>query len=149
KVSDGRCGADSNEGLVSITVRSLNLPPANCLASVGPDACTFKAPNGTKPLVVALNGSAACVDLTGSATDPEGQTLGYSWSENGVAFAVGASVTHCFDLGCHHLTFTATDPAGDSCSTVLDFCVISAGEAVEQCVTLVEQTDLDRQNKRP
>jgi len=57
-------------------------------------------------------------------------------------------VTACLDLGCHSITLCVSDGrAASSCN--LSVCVISAGEAVEECVTLVENTDLGRKNKRP
>ena len=60
----------------------------------------------------------------------------------------GAIVTACLDLGCHSITLCVSDGrAASSCN--LSVCVISAGEAVEECVTLVENTDLGRKNKRP
>jgi len=149
KVSDNRCGADSNEATVSVTVRRSNLPPANCVAALATGSCVIRTAGATAPSVVSLDGSQACVVLNGAATDPEGQPLTYTWSENGTTIATGGVATNCFGLGCHHVTLTSTDPLGDSCSTTVDFCVITTGEAVELCATQVDQADLDRKNKRP
>jgi hypothetical protein len=146
RASDDRC--DSSEATVSITVRCLNQPPAGCAATIVPPECTLTNAEGTL-LVVSVNGADACVALQGSATDPDGQPLQYSWWTNGTAFAMGAAVTNCFDVGCHTITFRASDPSGSSCTTNLSFCVIAPSEAVEQCVTLVEQSQIDRKNKRP
>lgn len=146
KVNDGRC--DSAAGTVSINVRCVNLPPEHCVAAIVPSECTLTTADGTM-LVLSPNGSGACVGLQGGATDPEGQPLEYKWSENGVTFASGPAVTHCFELGCHTVTFTATDPFGASCSATVRFCVINPGEAVEQVISLVEATEITRSNKRP
>jgi hypothetical protein len=118
------------------------------VAAIVPPECTLTNAEGTL-LVVSVNGADACVTLQGSATDPDGQPLQYSWWTNGAPFAMGATVTNCFELGCHTVTFRATDPAGESCATNLSFCVIAPSEAVEQCIDLVERAAVDRKNKRP
>jgi len=61
----------------------------------------------------------------------------------------GATVTNCFDLGCHTVSLTVSDGKGGSSSCQTNLCVISAGEAVGQCIDLVESTDVARKNKRP
>lgn len=147
KVNDGVC--DSAEAAGTITVRCVNRPPTGCAAAIIPAECVLTSPDGTTLMVLSLNDSSACVSFQGSATDPEGQPLQYSWSTNGTAFAVGAVVSNCFGLGCHTVTFLATDPLGGSCSTTVHFCVVTPGEAVEQTIALVEGTALPRTNKRP
>jgi hypothetical protein len=99
--------------------------------------------------VISLNGTDACALLQGAAVDPQGQPLQYSWWSGGVPFATGAVVTNCFDVGCYTVTFMATEPGGASCSTNLNFCVVTAGEATEQCIELVSQSELSRLKKRP
>jgi len=37
----------------------------------------------------------------------------------------------------------------DQCHQFLDICVITPSEAVEQCIAVVESTDVERRNKRP
>jgi hypothetical protein len=146
KVTDGRC--ESAPATVSVAVRCLNLPPTGCIAAIVPPECTFTNADGTL-LVVSVNGADACVTLQGGATDPEGQPLQYFWLTNGTPLAVGGTVTNCFKLGCHTVTFVATDPAGASCMTNLHFCVIAPSEAVEQCIDLVDRSEVERKNKRP
>jgi hypothetical protein len=124
-----------------------NLPPTSCVASIVPAECTIIASDGTVS-VISVNGTHACVALQGSATDPEGEALTYSWWTNGVVFASGATATQCFELGCHAVTFLALDPAEASCTATLNVCVISPSDAVEQCIDLVETTPLNRKNKR-
>jgi hypothetical protein len=126
-----------------------NEPPTGCVAAIVPDECTVPTIDGSQVLVISLNGTDACVTLQGSAVDPDGGSLQYSWSSGGVPFASGAVVTNCLDVGCYAVTFTATDTGGGSCSANLNFCVATAGDATEQCIALVAQTDLPRLKKRP
>ncbi|HXI51461.1 MAG TPA: CHRD domain-containing protein, partial [Candidatus Saccharimonadales bacterium] len=61
----------------------------------------------------------------------------------------GATVTNCLVLGCHTVSLTVSDGKGGVSNCQTNVCVISAGEAVEQCISLVESTDVARKNKRP
>src|SRR6185436_4899674 len=133
---------------VSITVNCTTQPPTGCRATIVQEQCALHSSDGSL-LVVSVNGTDACVALQGSATDPEGQPLTYSWWTNGAVFAVGGTVTNCFELGCHTVTFVALDSAEASCTTTLNICVVAPSEAVELCIDLVEQTTVDRKNKRP
>lgn len=146
RASDGAC--TSADATVSITVRCSNLPPTDCAVAVVPAECTLAGADGTI-LVVSVNGSNACVTLQGSATDPEGQALSYSWSVDGAPLGAGAAINTCLELGCHTVTFTAADPNGESCTTALRVCVVSPSDIVEQCIELVDGLDLGRKNKRP
>jgi hypothetical protein len=147
RVSDGGCSSTS--ATVSITVScGTNLPPTGCVAGILPAECVITGSDGTLS-VVSVNGTNACVTLQGSATDPEGQTLSYSWWSEGAVFATGASVTACLEVGCRTVSFVAMDPNEASCTTTLNICVVTAADAVEQCIDLVDSTDLDRKNKRP
>jgi len=58
-------------------------------------------------------------------------------------------VTNCLDKGCHSITLTVSDGRGGVSHCDKNVCVITAGEAVEQCILLVEQTEVARKNKRP
>ena len=145
-ITDGNGGTAS--ATVTITVRPSNLPPTGCAAGIVPEQCALRSADGSL-LVVSVNGENACVTLHGSATDPEGQPLNYSWWTNGAVFAVGGTATNCFELGCHTVTFVALDSAEASCTTTLNICVVAPSEAVELCIDLVEQTNVDRKNKRP
>src|SRR6185503_10056813 len=96
--SDGKCAPV--EATVSIIVNCTTQPPTGCRATIVPEQCALHSSDGSL-LVVSVNGTDACVALQGSATDPEGQPLSYSWWTNGAVFAVGGTVTNCFALGCH------------------------------------------------
>ena len=60
----------------------------------------------------------------------------------------GAVVTNCLQMGCHTITMVGND-GRDQCHQFLDLCVITPREAVEQCILVVDQMSLNRQNKRP
>ena len=57
-------------------------------------------------------------------------------------------VTNCLDVGCHTITLMVSDGRA-TCHKFLDLCVITPSEAVEQCIELVENTQIERKNKRP
>jgi hypothetical protein len=60
----------------------------------------------------------------------------------------GATATACLEVGCHTVTLCVSDGlAASACS--LDVCVITAGQAVEQCIDLLDNMNLERKNKRP
>jgi len=147
KARDALCG-DSAEATVSITVRCLNLPPTNCTASIVPAECTLQMSDGTLA-IIAVNGTDACAVFQGSATDPEGQPLTYSWWTNGVLFALGPVATNCFEVGCHTVTFISTDPQEAGCAVNVNFCVVTPSEAVEECIALVDSANVARKNLRP
>jgi len=145
RVKDGGC--NSAEVPVSITVNRLNEPP-QCEAKIWPAACdlTFAGQNGHYAL--ALDGERACLILSGSGSDPDGDPLQFSWTWDGAHSAAGTWLTNGCDLGCHTATLTVSDGRA-TCSSVVQFCVITAGEAVEQCIALVNGASLDQKNKRP
>jgi hypothetical protein len=148
RATDALCGA-SADATISITVNcGGNQPPTGCTAAVIPEECAMVAADGTVS-VISVNGTDACVVLQGSATDSEGQPLQFSWWTNGSVFALGPIATNCFALGCHSVTFVATDPNEANCTKTLNVCVITASEAVEECIELVEGADVARKNLRP
>ncbi len=105
-------------------------------------------PGQTGLYALALDGAKACLILSGSGSDPDGDPLQFSWAWDGANTAATAWLTNCFDLGCHTATLTVSDGRA-TCSAEVRFCVITAGEAVEQCVALVTNANLDQKNKRP
>ena len=76
---------------------------------------TASTTDGPAPLEVDL-------DASGS-TDPEGRSLTYSWDLNGdgtFGDATGATVTHTFGVGVHHVSVQVTDPQGNSDTASVD-----------------------------
>jgi hypothetical protein len=60
----------------------------------------------------------------------------------------GATVTNCFDLGCHTIALSVSDGrAVSTCET--NICVISASDAIDRCILLVDGSNVGRKNKRP
>ncbi len=57
----------------------------------------------------------ASVILDGSgSSDPDGDTLVYEWSENGVVFGTEITLNQTFDLGTHYIVLKVADPSGAS-----------------------------------
>lgn len=65
-----------------------------------------------------------------------------------VVLGSGATVDVCLGLGCHNIELAVSDgQATTRCA--IQVCVITAGDALEQCIELVDNIDLGRKNKRP
>jgi len=146
KVSDGEC--ESAEATVSITVNCANLPPV-CVARVAPEECVLRFGTDPNLYVLSLNDTDACVVLDGSgSSDPDNNPLQYMWVEGTNVLRTSAIITNCFEVGCHTLTLIVSD-GRDRCTTPITLCVITSSEAVEQCAVLVDESDVERKNKRP
>jgi hypothetical protein len=128
----------------TVTVVPANEPPVcdTQFPCTWTEAGTFYA--------IALDNAEACVVLDGSGTtDPDvGDTLTFTWIIDGTNQVSGMVVTNCLDTGCHSVVLVVNDGLAESrCERTL--CVITAGEAVEQTIALVESTSVARKNKRP
>jgi hypothetical protein len=124
-----------------------NTPPV-CVAKLTPAECGLTFPSGPTLYAIAVD-EEVCLTLDGSdSTDPDGDSLTVSWVVDSGAPATGTTVTECLALGCHTIVMTVSD-GFESCQQSLDLCVITAAEAVEQCLALVESTAVERKNKRP
>jgi hypothetical protein len=147
-VSDGTC--TSGPATVSINVLgNPNLPP-RCVASVAPTECGVILPNSGRIYTIAVDGSSACLALSSTgSTDPDGDSLTFTWVIDGTNTVSGAIVTSCLSVGCHIITMTASDGKGGTCQSTLEVCVITPSEACEQLIALVESTTVERKNKRP
>jgi hypothetical protein len=146
RASDSSGNSDSCS--FRITVLHSNVPPA-CLARLLPSACVLIFPNDPRFYVVALNGSNACIILDGSqSSDADNDALQFSWKVDGTKHWKGETVTNCLDLGCHQAVLALSDGREIS-SCTLDVCVITACEAVEQCIALLDGAASSRQNKGP
>jgi hypothetical protein len=145
-VSDGLCSAS---GTVSITVGRPNGVP-HCVAKLMPSECGVTFAEGGTLYAIAVNREYVCLTLDGSgSTDPDGDPISISWVIDGTNLVSGAVVTNCLDAGCHTITMVADDGRGGRCHQSLDLCVIEPSEAVEQCIAVVENTSVERKNKRP
>jgi len=95
KASDGK--VDSNLATVTITVQPVNDLPT---ASAGTDQ------------VLEGTGVTTPVTLTGSGSDPDGDTLTFTWSHGASVLGNTASLTVSLPLGVHVLNLTVDDGYG-------------------------------------
>ena len=133
----------------TVRVRSPNEDPS-CVAKVLPEACSVTLGTPPKLYAIAPHGDYVCLALDGSgSTDPDGDPLTVTWTIDGTNVVTGSTVPACLDAGCHTITMTVSDGRGGQCQQSIDVCVITASEAVEQLIALVDGTDVERKNKRP
>lgn len=125
-----------------VTVTTPNQPPV--CETTFPDAWV----EGGTFYTIAVDGATACVVLDGSGTtDPDQDALTCTWLIDETNSVSGTVATLCLGTGCHAVVLVASDgQAASRCERTL--CVITAGEAVEQTLALVESTDVARKNKR-
>ena len=132
----------------TVTVRPANTDPV-CVARLAPQECGLVFPSGPTLYSIAVNGDYVCLTLDGSgSSDPDGDALTINWAIDETNLLSGAVVNACLDVGCHRITMVVSDGL-DQCHQFLDICVITPSEAVEQCIAVVESTDVERRNKRP
>ena len=138
-------GGDFNY-LMLVFQGSASQPPV-CSAALAPDECVV---NGNS--VIALDNQQACITLDGTgSSDPDGDALTYTWTIIGPAgtnTATGATADVCLDVGCHTVVLTVSD-GSDTAQCEMEVCVIGAGDALDRCITMIDDWDLGRKNKRP
>ena len=98
--------------------RPANRPP---IASAGPDQT-----------VEASGPAGALVTLNGSATDPDADTLSYSWSEGNTSLGADRTISLTLSLGQHTLTLLVSDGKG---GTSVDTLVINVVDMTPPVVT--------------
>jgi hypothetical protein len=127
----------------NVTVNSPNEPPV-CEPRF---PCTWTETNTT--YAIALDGAEACVVLDSAGSyDPDSDALQFTWIVDGTNVFSGPVVTSCLVTGCHAVVLVVSDGRAESrCERRV--CVITASEAVEQCIALVEGSNVVRKNKRP
>lgn len=80
--------------------------------------------------------SAECSDiatLNGTqSSDPDGDTLAYEWSENGVILGTNSTLTASFSAGVHTITLRVSDLCGESSQ---DTVVVSVGDTTAPTIT--------------
>jgi hypothetical protein len=147
------CTAANSAGLsascsFTVTVGNANEPPT-CAAIVEPEECLLTFGTDPRQYVLALDNASACITLSGlGSTDPDGDALTFTWVIDGTVTLSGAMVNVCLDAGCHTVELRVSDgTATTSCR--IEVCVITVGDALQQCIDLVDTTDLGRKNKRP
>ena len=149
-VSDGR--QRSNPGNIRIIVRPSNRSPT---ARILIDALLSFTPDFERPVLIACNWWNSCLKLDGSlsvAQDPCGQdnALAYWWflEPEPVAFAVGAVVTNCLEVGIHTIILAVTDANGLAGMDTKTIEVVTAPLAIELLIAKVDESRLARKTKR-
>lgn len=145
---DGGGNSNSCSFTVTVTVVQPNEPPV-CSVALRPAACVIARTNDPRAWLIALDGAQACIILDGSASsDPDNDPLQFTWTVDGTSVGQNAVVTNCLALGCHSVVLKASDGTAESRCTK-EICVVTAGEAVEQCIELVNNSAVARRNLRP
>lgn len=142
KVNDGR--TDSAIATVSITVRPANSSPTASI-TVFPETHFPGAAN----LVAITPGKAVTLILDGSrSSDPDNDTLTFSWRDNGAFLATGPRTTNSLALGSHTIALVVSDGlAQDDAQVAVE--VISPAQAVDLIIGLVNDSSLPRNRQRP
>jgi hypothetical protein len=126
----------------------MNQPPT-CLAVIEPEECLLTFGTDPRQYVLALDNATGCFVLSGTgSTDPDGDAVTLTWTIDGAVTLNGAVVSICLDAGCHIVDLAVSDGVATT-SCRIEVCVIGAGDAVDQCIALVDETNIVRQNKRP
>jgi hypothetical protein len=121
-----------------------NQPPV-CALQI---ACAFTPANGSNAFVISLNDSSACVILDASgSSDSAHNPLQISWLVDGTNLESGAVITNCLPVGCHSVLLTVSDGRGGLTSCETNLCVITAEDAVDHLIVLVEHTDFSRHHR--
>ena len=146
-VADGSC--TSAVATVSITVRPVNDAPT---AVIKVRNLCNPTPLTTNLVIIAANSSNGCVVLDASmSTDPDGNTLTYSWllDASVVPFSSAVRTTNCtLSVGTHTIRLIVDDGQSTATATVVVE-VISGCDAVEDLIVKVNTSSIDRKTKRP
>ncbi|MDQ3010964.1 MAG: PA14 domain-containing protein, partial [Acidobacteriota bacterium] len=118
KADDGR-GGQGTSNAFTITVTNAPPPPAN-----RPPVANAKALPST---IEAPDDSGATITLDGSASsDPDGDTLSYSWADLGTVIATQAVTDIKLPVGTHVIGLTVNDGKGGISSTAAQTVTINA-----------------------
>jgi hypothetical protein len=148
-VSDGLC--TSQPATVAITVRPTCTAPIAKITATGTVDFT---PDIVNPVLISGNGSNACVSLDGLlSTDAETATalLDYQWflEPSPLPFDTGIQITACLEIGTHTIKLAVSNPCHLTGYDTLTIDVLSAGEAIEELITEINDSTIARGNKRP
>ncbi|MFN0110394.1 MAG: Ig-like domain-containing protein, partial [Blastocatellia bacterium] len=106
KADDGKGGTATSTAF-SVTV---NEPAPN---NQPPTANAGQLPSTTE----AASANGASVTLNGSGSDPDGDPLTYSWTDNGNVIATSAAATVTLGIGSHSIVLSVSDNKGAKTST--------------------------------
>jgi hypothetical protein len=153
KATDGIL--DSSPATVTLTVTACvvvtNTPP---VAKIVASPLADFSPDVVNKLAISCNGSNACLLLDGSmshdAESPNSQ-LTFNWyiDPSLIPAATGEHASICLELGTQTIVLGVTDPQGATGTDRLTIEVVSASEAIDELITRVNNSTVDRKNKRP
>jgi len=146
RVSDG--ALDSALATVSITVLPVNDPPV-AVARAFP--LVIISPNDPDAVIISPNSSNAVVFLDGSQSfDVDLDPLTYGWFEVGAthSLGVGVVISNVLPVGEHLIALVVSDGAATGTNQIV-VPVISAADAVQRLIALVESLALEPRNRQP
>src|SRR5205085_9857873 len=113
KADDGK-GGTATSAAFSITVnepQAGNNPPTASAAAL-------------PAMLEATSAAGAPVSLNGSGSDPDGDTINFSWTDNGNVIATSAAATVTLAIGTHSITLSVTDSKGAKTSTTAQTVIV-------------------------
>jgi hypothetical protein len=148
----------ATDGVLTSAPATVALTVGACIANTAPTAKMQLSPLGDfspqvlNKLAISCNGSNVCLSADGSqSSDQEtpNSQLTFTWLINGVAVASGQQTTLCLELGTYTVMLVVTDPQGASGTDSQVIEVVTASEAIDELIGDVNESSIDRKNKRP
>ena len=112
-VTDGDSLTDTDSVTITVNAPDNEAP----VADAGPDQTVIDE-DGSGDEEVTLDGSVS--------SDPDGEIVSYSWTEDGTDIATGEQPTVTFDVGTHSIVLTVTDDDGATDTDTVTITVQSA-----------------------
>jgi hypothetical protein len=161
----GYVGPDSftytaTDGVLTSSPATVTLAVGPCIVNTAPVAKAVVSPladfspDVVNKLAISCNGSNACVMLDGSlshdAESPNSE-LTFTWyiEPSVIPVASGEHASVCLELGTQTILLAVTDPQGATGTDRITIEVVTAAEAIDELVDNVNNSDIDRGNKRP
>jgi hypothetical protein len=112
------------------------------------------SPDVVNKLAISCNGSNACVMLDGSLShdaESPNSDLTFTWyiEPSLIPAATGEHASVCLELGTQTILLAVTDPQGLTGTDRVTVEVVSASEAIDELINRVNDSTIDRKNKRP
>jgi hypothetical protein len=146
-------GAQSGVCTVSITINAVNDAPTPSI-EVAP--LSDLGPTVPGLIVISPNNENVCVVLSGSAIDVDAENgcgnseiVSYTWLIDGVEAGTGTTIDACLLVGSREVTLLVEDGGGAIGEATAIVEVLSGCEAVEELIMVVNDSVVERGNKRP
>ena len=148
-------GAMAGPCIVTVTVNPVNDAPSAVIeigstVDLGPSVSghIVISPDNTGACVL-LDGSLSSVpDATGECGDGASAIVSYLWLIDEAPAGTEASVQLCLPVGTHTVTLIVEDGSGAMGEATATIEVLTGCEAVEELIMVVEESVIERQNKR-